>query len=1252
MPSPDIAVGLSPQEQAYVDSKAQELINEATDADRLKNKYNEIRLGVEEAKEDLDRRVKSGNVQNIEAPLAGEVGQDLTGLKNRAKTSEVYLKEILKLFVNPAYSHLIPVPDNNVGGKLVRELARQVPTGEIRVKDAPYLYLLVSKAINGQINNITQLENEFNNIQYLKVYNPNLFSKLAKVFVEAAKLVVSEDEAKKKFDVDDGEKITHIDSKEEEIFFKIFDKLRMLYRLNPKKAHLVHLFMAGLSIPPDQISELQDALRALGVSDAEEQNYLKILPKIRERKTILGIYEQYAGDYLVHLNRATEEFDVDKIQNEYFTDNQGRLVFDRDKAKKLKDLINEFYFEAWGVIHSNYTRDAEHALKEHQAASYYFLGLDQKIHGMCNRLLLTLQAQYQTEGLTDEEKKQYEEMLKIANFLKDVRDRYIGNIGFFAGILHNLSFYARDAEHHNEWKGFLLHMYPSQLAEFFDDDGLMAMVRRVIPQMIRTRLVKNKNYYPSDLTGGKYSQQEVIWQLNFKKEVERMVSDLAVQYGYEKGRLDWRLIRAITYGEAIGILTLSDVETIGTSYPESGNFKGVHPLLPLLFTRFNWQLGRGNPYAGQIAKWLLGFKIELTPKERSIWKRLWKKKDFVPEKIANEIELFLREAGDRVVDGGFSLDGSLLEVINMLNIAASLIDRAGWRIAPLWSSLKEFKAIDFKDEGFREGKSKKEMWSKIWKLAQLYYGNASLWWFIGSGPERLNYDLKTILSTKYPGEDIDKFFNKTALGTWQPKYETLSEEFLFTDFNGVKRMKSLFEIKQIRLAQLRGETFFYYLQRNPGEFFLLLSQMVPELVEGFSEEGVDKAFVFLEEEELKKNKEYRQLSSKKKEEIRRRREELIGQWGKQNFHILQQLREWAITNAWAFGGNEPSKQMGNFIDILSEESIFAFQKMFERGKNIIFDEKEKKIFIKDSNAPGGKKEITQDEIDNFIRVNSNDFRQRGKGREISQAIFNPDNGLIKILTNLPYDNLSNYLENFGDFNKAGFDNIFYRLANVWTLKEADINPFSSDYNHFEVFRHMGSVGEDTLNRLQGDVDFVYEAIKKVGELPSIIAEAAASHSFEKIYEVHDILYKALSGAVSVEYANRANYILAQAVIKFFMEHNLARDPRFNYLFPVGWFLRNTMGKNLSLSKLVTGDLYAYSMDTNAIRSYLLALSRKVRCIPEKGAWSEEQLNRVFESTMKEFIIGDYFWKFLWFLIIFILLVYMKKAFEESEEKKH
>ena len=1259
MVNPDIQIGLAPDEMVYVDKKTQELRTHTDSADNLKEKFNEEENLIKEAKEALDNRVQTQKTGEL---LEGKAGDGIS-LKHRVTTAEIFVKELLRAYKSDR--SLIPqLPQDNPGGKLISKIVDQVEIFDIDPKSSPYLYLIIHQAINGQIKDLNQLKVAFQKIQYLEIYNSFLFEKLRKIFKETALEYKMTPEEVEGFFGTKKPSGGIISPEEEKKFWEIYNRVVKEMWVDPpqltsKQFEACAYFLSG-NLTPDLVPHL----KATGLlKDDEISFYLNFYQKMGERMITLGLIAEYAGHLKERLIEAMEVFRTENIRKRYFMDRNGRLIFDEKSAEEFKNLIQRFYFYGLEIIHSKSEADYRHIIQDENYIHYYFMGLKQIIDKACLEIMTGIpEGLTGPAGLTGEGT---ENLRKIRQLLQNIVYTYQGDILFFAEILHNFPFYARNMETHQKWGEFLKQIFPSKLAEMFDDDGFMNLVRRTIPQMIREELVANGNYYPSEILGGKYDKKGRVWTREFNNKVRNRVIEIARTRGYEiDGENNYRLQRALTYSEALGIMTLIDLETMGTAYPEPGNFKGIHPLLPLLFARFNWG-ARGYPYAGIIFKYLLGMPVDVFPERRPWWKRLFKKRRWSPEEIKKSIDGGLGYLGgemmEKIIENTGIKRGKFLELLNLLNIATSYISRAGFRIAPLLNALYNYPNIkklfiDPSDpyidrtNAFRRGISYKQQWEKLWKMAALQYGTSSLWWLTSA---RLTFELKSLIAKQRGADVIDHFFQILGEDTYEPTPMSLREIFIIEDPSGDPRKTermTFFDIKQHRLKQLQGEAFFLHLQRNPGELVLLISQMVPELFAGFSERGFDQGFVFLDDQELAKNGDWlRRLNSTERKKIIKRKGELIERWGEEGFMILRALRKWIINGAAQIAEKStideisPEKRgelIKNFLTVLTTESTIAFEGMYSRSKNL----------LKDLEKMGN---LSWDEIEKLRRIEEKDFRLGGKGQLISRLIFDPNNGLFKILTGLSFDQLDNYYHNFGDFNRKGTDNFFYRLANNWFFLEGEVNPFSSDVNYYEMFKVMGGVGEDILARLHGDVDFVFEAIKKIGTLPEILARAAKSHELKEIYELHQVLFQALSGTLGFDYAYRANYILAQIVTEFFMEHSVARDPWLNILFPLGWLRRTTLAKKLSLSKLALNDLHAMSWDTNAIRSYFMTLAHElpIPVIPETGAWSEELLNQAFESTGKEYFFLDVGPKFLWFLALFLLLIYIRKAIEEQEKKK-
>ncbi|MCX7881200.1 MAG: hypothetical protein N2482_01650 [Patescibacteria group bacterium] len=268
-------------------------------------------------------------------------------------------------------------------------------------------------------------------------------------------------------------------------------------------------------------------------------------------------------------------------------------------------------------------------------------------------------------------------------------------------------------------------------------------------------------------------------------------------------------------------------------------------------------------------------------------------------------------------------------------------------------------------------------------------------------------------------------------------------------------------------------------------------------------------------------------------------------------------------------------------------------------------------------------------------------------------IFAGKGGFFEILTKTEYENADNFYTQLGAYNKAASTgNLFFKMAEVWYLRNDDLNPFPSDIAYYDIFKHIPFSGENALKRLiDADWATYKDVVTQVPQLEKILLKAANTGDFKEIYELHQKIFNTLSGLVGTEHAYKANYILSQIVIQFFMEHSVLRDPIYNYLAPVNFVMRALIGKNRSLSRLLTGNIHAYSMDANAIRDYLIKLGTEMHVINQKGIYSAEQLEKVFEVTKGEFILGDVAPKLAWFIIIFLMWTYIKKALEEAEGKK-
>ena len=979
-----------------------------------------------------------------------------------------------------------------------------------------------------------------------------------------------------------------------ELFKKISQEIEKLFERRLDDIEKIKTLQTFLLSPfATSEDEVLPVIGIINISPEEAKEYFELYSKLYGPNVNLETLKSFAGELAVEIDRAEKEFSRESLMNKgvLTIDEKGRFVLTRQGRLKFRKLIIEFFHKFLSQIHKNRSEYFSQEFQRDNSYHYYHSAIRQIITSSCEDLMRFFKHDPSAQA-----------------FLKDKSGRFQASIMNLAQILHDIPLMARtDPKSIEKWAGFFNALFPSQLAEIFDEgeERVMEITRSVITSVLRKKLALNKNYYPNDLYGGQYVKEDVYWHPTLESELEKELRERldALGIAYE----DWEIERALTYGLGIGYLTLIDPETLVTSNPEPANYKGINPILAVLAAKFNWSLGRGEPAVGLISKYLLGTEITLFPEHRGLFSRLWSKKRWVPKEFADDIDRKLKESGEKILDALFDREGAFRELLSIVNFATSLLSRDGWRVKDgFWAGEIKQKFKDFDYQVWRSWG--RENWINLYDSLLAEFGATALWWSEKTGPGRVGNELKRLMFAQGIRDDQFSEFLYGEFRTGQRSFERI---FDFEDIDGKRRKLSISEIKQKRLYQIRGENFFRYLRRNPGDFFLILTQMAPEIL--------DEDFFLTKGEFVEKYK--RKGQPKTIHEIQQfetKKEQFEQRWGEEGVGILKNIRSWLVNQA---GGSE-EKSIKNFIDKLVKISGHAFENL--RNKKGAY--------------------LTKQYFDEFGE----------EGKKIGEAVFGKG-GLIKILTglsDLSDKNLEEFYQNFGDYQSAGKPTIFYRLGQIWSLREGDIDPFSSDVNYYGLFKNVGGVGEDVLGRLTGDAATQYqEFISKLINLDKVLRNVARTGQLEEIYKLHESLFNVVGNIIGIEEAYRANYILAQLVAKFFWEHSLTRDLKMKLILPANLLVRMTMGKELSLSKLLTDNIHAFSMDANAVRSYFLHLSTKLDVLPRKGAWSEEQLNHVFDATTSEFVFGDALPTIGWFIMLFLLFSYIKKAIEEVEGKK-
>ncbi|MGB9883064.1 MAG: hypothetical protein ACPLRN_00920 [Microgenomates group bacterium] len=1035
------------------------------------------------------------------------------------------------------------------------------------------------------------------------------------------------------------------------------EKHQKFFRLINEKAHqalkdkkidlndlnIINDFLFTGTITP----EIEKIIEKIGLNSQDVKTYSELTKSINDHILSFGLMESYAPAWVETVRQAEKEFSLENLRKYFERDEKGNLTISTKNRQILKDKIRRYYYIALAELHQQPSEQFHKLLGEHQEIGYYLSMLRQVIRHSFENL---------RELFPDIDENQ-----SLIYFLTDVTGNYQSRILSQAEIFHDVPLYVRDLGSAEKILEFLKFIFPTQLAELFHDDKLfLTIARDEMTMLLRQYLVENNNQYDGSLLSGEYDKNGVYWHRWFKdKYIERLKKRLAqiATTEEEKKYLEenqWKINMISTYSEAIGIITLIDGEILATSDPVS-HFKNVHPLMSLLSAKHNWLTGRGRYAPGLFNKYLLGMSVDMYPKKRSLLMRLFSKRLFNPKAIKEEIDGYTEIVGGNIVDNIFNASGLYMQLMSMFNLPNSYNSWDGWRIEEIPNEFMNFVnqmfGIDIKKDG---KKLDNETWKKIYNLGLKLYGTSFLWWSIKGALGRLSSDIdQRLLALGFSQHQIHEIKESRAI-----------EDLIQINFNNQSRKINYVEFEELKLAQRRAELYFRYLRRNPGDFLMILHQVCPEVF-AFDDKSDWKNILLFE---FDPNLSEKEVTKKIKELIKdgkiagsegeiasflKKRRIFWERW-KGSYEELKRINQWIkkvstqekfLSEKKVFDKNKnefvivKTFDKNKFIDYFVQASSTAYARL-KRENQII---REKILY---SNISPEEKKALIDNLRDYLK--EEDFEDK----EFWQ-LFAGDGGFFEAATGKKIIEAEEYFEKFGGVNNDGEINLFFNIAHNWFLNNGDINPFAADTPYYEIFKAKSS-GEDMLKRtFEANLATFKEVTSKLGKLEVILLEASKSGSLEEIKKLHQSIYDTLSGLVGNEYAWRANYILAQIVANFFAEHSLLRDPKTAWLGPVGWLASSLVGqKNISLSKILTENINAHSMDTNGLRSYFEFLQQnRLININRGGPWSLEQLNRVFETGNAEYIFGEVAPKVLWSVIIFMILIYTKKALEEAGGKK-
>lgn len=1089
----------------------------------------------------------------------------------------------------------------------------------------------------GRINQ--ELIKNFNELSQTNRAAANLIKEALKKTVEKGKISglteeIIERDLKIKEIVTTRQTKERLSLKEEEerkrIYRLIDDKLREAVKhnqINFDDTGKIHAFLMTGELNNEVISIAGE----IGVPQEDLQRFSE-LTKRMAGSLDFGIMESYLPSMKKYIEDAEEEFSLDSLTNFFERDTNGRLIISSKKRQELKDKIRKYYYFGLRKIHDQPSETFHRVLQDHQEVQYYFMMLRQVIDHSFEKII---------EALPDIDENQ-ELKLFLTDLVGNFQMRITGN----AQVFHDMPLLARDMSSVEKLLEFFKYIYPTQIAEVFDDEGLlMVLARDEMVMMLREYLVTRGNQYDGSLLSGEYNKKGARWSQwfkdKFKENLRRRLRAVGEDEKYfEKN--SWKLEMIASYAEGIGIATLVDPEVLSTSDPVP-HYREVHPLMSLLSAKHNWLTGRGTKSVGLITKYLLGLPVTLYPNKRHWLLRLITK-GWKPEAIKKEIDENVEFYGERAVDGIFNAGGLYLQLLSMFNLPNSISSWAGWRIEQIPKDFGNFYEQLFgKEIG---GSLTQKEWDGVFDLGLKLYGTSFLWWSIKGGAGRLT-------------QDIERRLKKLNLSKDDLYHHRVLDRVILSDFDGRSTKLNYLEFEQLKLDQRRADLFFRYLRRNPGDFLMVFHQICPEIFE-FEDKKLhyllfDPRFgPNISDKEVKAILESEKKSTSEIQYFLKKRQNFFRQW-EGNYDRLIAFRQWLEKVA----DNDLFKQETEVFD--QEKKIFVKKKSFSKEKFIekfreasavayarlkTRNEKLRQEILYSNLSPTEKK---QKLAQLRMYLTKEDF----KGYETYWGLFADDGGLFESMTGIKFNEADSFFANFGGVDSDGKKTIFFNMAHNWNLDKGENNPFAADICYYELFANFKKSGESTIKRtFEANIGVYKEILSKLGSLENILHHISQTGDLKEIIDLHTKIHSTLSGLVGQEYAWRANYILAQIVAGFFAEHNIPRSPLFHLTGPVGWIVKMFYGDKLSLSKLLTHNRYAHSMDTNALRDYFLILKRADLINHEdNGIWGMNQLNRVFEATNAEYIVGQVVPDALWAIALLILLISIKKGLEEFEGKK-
>lgn len=1238
-------------------------------AEQVKTEFLEAFSKAEEIRRIVETTVEREQTATVR--LLGRKEDKTTALGKATDVKEA----VQKILLSAKTPDKIPPPSGSptpektrFTSNLITKISDKIDPERVEISEqaAPYIYQILNKAINGELESVEDLVREFNRIEVMRVVSPGLYRAFQDAMVEVAMSYnYSELNAKEKFGVVEDKtvkfnprtrEVEHSQVAFEPNEVKELDRLSyIIHQSNlshEEKQDLFDSLRSGIMSP-----DVKDKLARAGLTEDQIREMGNLTYKAAKYKEFKGsgygdldhyFPEEERRKFTLEYLKAHKFIDKDGNSHDYISEHglteYGKTMLRRSALRAVNKLFVKADAQPGAEFEKNFSEFHE---------GYIFRDIQETIVNLLeDPNLVTLFGGIHSEEYRNTVYWIKEGVLNEIGREKELRSLY-HNVGIWIKMMQPKQLSEHMAQHN---------VSESTSALLSDVSGkLISLAMSEYERYIQYDIGKNNGKVRPGLFSGKVNPNELYYDeqdvTNFRenfmstvKGLERYAETLSddarksieshdlTRYDLDnlEGIEQWEIDRALKYARGIHLTqTIRGYELVAsTRAPETffGSADNFYDMAANLNPSWRWTLGRGGggPNAGirmgHVKEIMTSDMLVRTPQE-SLLKRIFDG-SWNPSKLHHEAEKYsefkLSENWEKIKDSWLYKDMSFRQLINKFSSTSGLYGRGGWRKEGFQGGAFD-QYVKGVEEAIRktvvEGRTfSKDFkfgqpghWDETYRALSQVVGVGTRFWFDGSRAEAY---VKAALWKKL-GIDPDKLSSSKLLEIWTDYTDGgYGDRTIMTTEDGTKM--TVKDLMEARMTVLEGMNFYDLLKRSPIDFLNNLLNLQPQLLtKGLGGESDDILFEYFagtdDDPRLIKESELRErLKSKfsgqklhdNVEKILYFQRTLKKVWGEKNFVHIKFVR--------------------NFYKQLEE---VAARKGMNKDKFLSF-------FYKQMDLATEKVKLRKSEEMDPSDIEDADLRE----------MFFGDKGLITHFKNI--DSIKNKTEFGNDVDKLGERGFFYYMARGWYNElGTNIHPNTADVDWRFILHNIGEMtGETLVRRLWGDMAGWNEIMSGLMNIDHMLRDAAVSHSLDKIVEFQQKISDGLEGISGKSAMYETQFYFSQLVARYFQEHAASRLP-----FPVGAIYSAFNGGTLSLSRIYNGK-GAMTLTTDGINSYFQRL-RNMLILAPNGQFGFDRLTKSVGADWDKLFLSETLPNIASLLMLFLFWRAISEALKATEGKK-